>query len=184
MHKSNVKTEETVQIKHGDYVCLLSAFELDTLSNGALRQLGDTYENRVHRYIDLGEDYTLSQGKKAPVSSAYVTALESCRFEINHILKSRRAQFGVRFFDLDCDLWIDKYSNGTTSLRLFSDGPVATATVCLPEVLLPEGYVLIKDYDENTGVLAALVVSGIVKDTGQTYPVGRFNHANFCRLTL
>jgi hypothetical protein len=184
MSKSNVKTEETVRVVRGDFVCLLNFCELKVLSNALLRQLSGIYSREVQRFIHLDQDYTLSGDRKISIDPTYIMAVNSCCCEINRILDLRKAQHGVCFFDQDCDVLVEKYSNGTTSLRLFSDGPVATATVCLPEVLLPEGYVLIKDYDENAGVLAALVFSGIVKDTGQTYPVGRFNHANFCRLTL
>jgi len=171
MSNSNVQEDEFV-INRGGYFCIFTTLELEALSSNMLREVRSKYRSEgelsSHLFLD----------------GAYVASIFSVTFTIDEILARRKSNPVVHFFDQDCDLLVGKYGNGTTSLRLFSNGPVATATVCLPEVLLPEGYVLIKDYDENTGVLAALVFSGIVKDTGQTYPVGRFNHANFCRLTL
>lgn len=61
-----------------------------------------------------------------------------------------------------------KYSNGRTALELIDteDGiPYATASVNLPDVLLEEGEIFIKDYAENEGILNFLVQNNIVKRT-------------------
>ena len=50
--------------------------------------------------------------------------------------------------------------------------PYCTATVNMPEVPLAEGEVLIKNYSENEGVLAALVAAGVVEDTGRRVDAG------------
>ena len=43
--------------------------------------------------------------------------------------------------------------------------------------------ILIKDYAENEGILAALVNAGIIEDTGKTVPVGHAQ-ARLCRLLV
>jgi hypothetical protein len=62
------------------------------------------------------------------------------------------------------------YSNGRTAIELIDaedNMPYAVATVNLPDVLLAENEVLIKDYSENEGVLDFLVHNKIVRDTGR-----------------
>ena len=57
-------------------------------------------------------------------------------------------------------------SNGNLALQLVDaeDGsPVATATVNTDDVL-PEGFIAVKDYSENKGMLAFLTKNGIVGD--------------------
>ena len=63
-----------------------------------------------------------------------------------------------------------KYSNDRIALELIDteDGiPYANATVNLPDVLLEENEVLIKDYSENEGILDFLLTNNIVKLTGK-----------------
>lgn len=59
----------------------------------------------------------------------------------------------------------------------------ATASVNIPEMILPVGHVLIKNWFENEGVLSALVEAGIVIDTGTVVPCGHAQ-ANLCRLKV
>ena len=62
------------------------------------------------------------------------------------------------------------YSNGRPALELLNaeDGlPYATATVNLPDVLLADNEVLIKDYSENDGMLDFLVNNCIVYPTSR-----------------
>ncbi len=74
----------------------------------------------------------------------------------------------VRFLDTDCTVQKRHYVNGRVALSLVDEeGPVATATVNLPDVPLGKNQVLIKDYGENDGMLDALVAAGVVKSTGQ-----------------
>ncbi|HMA35898.1 MAG TPA: hypothetical protein VKY74_15650 [Chloroflexia bacterium] len=80
-----------------------------------------------------------------------------------------------------------RYPNGRIALQLLTAdedaAPVATATVNVPEVPLAADEVLIKDYAENTGILAVLVQVGIVAPTGRVVPVG-FVQAPVCRLLI
>jgi hypothetical protein len=70
----------------------------------------------------------------------------------------------VRFCDLDCDVNVHVYdSTGAAALELFhpEEGPVATATVNIPEITLEDDEVLIKDYSENEGMAAAFEAAGL-----------------------
>ena len=64
-----------------------------------------------------------------------------------------------------------KYNNGRTAIELLEMDPAygyfpyATATVNVPEVLLADNEVLVKDYSENEGVLDFLVKYNIVTPT-------------------
>lgn len=74
-------------------------------------------------------------------------------------------QFGSSY---DVAISLGTYKNGRTSLQLIDmeDGcPYATATVNLPEVLLEENEILVKDYSENEGVLKFLLDNKIVTPT-------------------
>ena len=71
----------------------------------------------------------------------------------------------VHFQKWDCEVVEATYMNGRRALRLvdaLSGEPIATATVNLPDVEIPEGCVAIKDYFENDGMLDALMEAGIV----------------------
>lgn len=71
----------------------------------------------------------------------------------------------VKFRNWDCDVRFAKYNNGRTAIKLQDklDGePIATATVNLPDVMMKEDEVAIKDYSENEGMLNAFVKAGIV----------------------
>ena len=75
----------------------------------------------------------------------------------------------IKFKDYECNVEWDLYQNGRPAILLVDahDGsPVATATVNIPEVDLPAGYTLIKDYSENEGMLECLATAGIVQPTG------------------
>jgi hypothetical protein len=66
---------------------------------------------------------------------------------------------------------LKKYNNGRTAIELLENdletGPVpyAVATVNMPDVLLADNEVLIKDYSENEGVLDFLIRYNIVTPT-------------------
>ena len=71
----------------------------------------------------------------------------------------------VQFKQWNCLLDIRHYENNRTALLLIDaedHSPVATATVNLPDVELKSNEVIIKDYSENEGMLAALIAAGIV----------------------
>jgi hypothetical protein len=59
--------------------------------------------------------------------------------------------------------------------------PIVRATVNVPEVSLEEGYVLVKNYGENTGVLPWLEENKIVEPTGKMVSTG-FEFAHLCKL--
>jgi len=65
---------------------------------------------------------------------------------------------------------IGRYANNRPSITLIDteDGiPYATASTNLPDVLLLDNEVLIKDYSENIGMLNFLVKNNIVFETGK-----------------
>jgi hypothetical protein len=67
------------------------------------------------------------------------------------------------------------YTNGRRCLRLVDPDtyePLLTATINLPDVDLPEGHVIIKDYAENEGVVPSLIKAGIIGPSLQVVPVG------------
>ena len=65
---------------------------------------------------------------------------------------------------------LGKYANGRTRINLVDDSdnePYATATTNLPDVLLLDNEVFIKDYSENEGVLEFLSKNNIVVPTNK-----------------
>ena len=91
----------------------------------------------------------------------------------------------VEFHGEACELIVTRYARPQNiALRLVdAEGlPMATASVN-PDYLLDEGMVAIKDYSENTGIIAALVVAGAVEPTGETIPIG-YAQAHLCRLLV
>ena len=92
----------------------------------------------------------------------------------------------VIFLDTPCQLRLARYRNGRLAIQLHraDDGlPVATATVNVPSMPLEDQQVLIKDYAENQGILAALERAGIVRATNRRCRVG-YEQANVCRLLI
>lgn len=88
----------------------------------------------------------------------------------------------VRFKDWTCTVQKRRYDNGRVALSLVDEeGPVATATVNLPDVTLGRNQVAIKDWSENEGMLDALVAAGVVKPTGHKVRSG-FVEVPICEL--
>lgn len=88
----------------------------------------------------------------------------------------------VQFRDWTCTVMKHRYSNGRVALSLVDEeGPVATATVNLPDVPLGKNEVLVKDWAENRGMALALEKAGLVKPTGQTVRSG-FVEVPVCEL--
>ena len=88
----------------------------------------------------------------------------------------------VNFLNYECEVKVSKYTDANTCLRLVSGGmPIATATVIAP-IKLPPNHVVIKDYSENEGILAALIEARIVKPTGTVCPIG-LTICTVCQLT-
>ncbi len=73
---------------------------------------------------------------------------------------------------------LSKYSNGRTCIKLMEHNeefgylPYAIASVDLPDVLLLENEVLIKDYSENEGMYEFLLTNNIVTHTEKGYNNG------------
>ncbi len=84
----------------------------------------------------------------------------------------------------DCLLDWPKYKNKQQSLQIRTqyDELLMTASVCLPSIDVPTNHILIKDYSENTGILACLIENKVLTDTGVTIPSG-FVQVNLCKLT-
>ena len=81
----------------------------------------------------------------------------------------------VRYKEWTCRVVLGVYSNGRVAIQLFdaTDGElVTTATVNLPDARMAAGETAVKDWSENTGMLAFLVSEGIVEDTGRREPTG------------
>lgn len=90
----------------------------------------------------------------------------------------------VQFAACRCTALLRSYANGRPAVVLVhssDQSPVACATVNLPDVALAADEILVKDYSENQGILAALVAAGIVITTGRTVSCG-FAQAHVCRL--
>lgn len=74
----------------------------------------------------------------------------------------------VNFLEEDCILQFGKYGNGRTAIQLVSNDEmkelIATATVNIVDARCDADEVIIKDYSENDGMLAALVYAGVVSN--------------------
>lgn len=68
-----------------------------------------------------------------------------------------------------------RYGDGSTALRLVDPNglPIATVTVCLPDLTPPEGVILVRDYSENEGMADVLERFGIAR-TESVAEVGDF----------
>ena len=76
---------------------------------------------------------------------------------------------------------LDKYANGRTRINLIDaldNEPYAVATTNLPDVLLLDNEVLVKDYSENEGVLKFLQANKIVGE------VKRWVNTGFVRCAI
>lgn len=74
---------------------------------------------------------------------------------------------------ITCDIEFHQDNKGRWGITLLKDGmPYGEASVEMPQAQLPPGWVCIKDYSENAGVLAGLIKAGIVIDTGGRIPSG------------
>lgn len=85
-----------------------------------------------------------------------------------------------------CRLSFGQYSNGALAILLVdaANGEhVACATVNVVSHVPAPGFVLVKDWNENKGMLAALQEGAIVEDTGQRVQTG-FVQAAICRLLV
>jgi len=84
-----------------------------------------------------------------------------------------------------CSLQFGNYGNGRLSIQLADrhGEPYGRATVNLPDEVLGEDEVFIKDYSENEGMLSALIEAGIVADTGRRVRTG-YVEVPVCKLLV
>lgn len=71
----------------------------------------------------------------------------------------------VKFMGWECDVRLAEYNNGRIAIELThpDDGPIAVASVNLPDEECEPGHTFIKDWSENAGMTEALVEAGIVE---------------------
>ena len=92
-------------------------------------------------------------------------------FNPNPIAETLQYTVGSETFGVT--LKVGHYGGGRPALTLESTmGRVAVATVNLPDAELPKGYLHIKTWSENEGMLQFLVDNGIVEDTGVDVETG------------
>ena len=91
----------------------------------------------------------------------------------------------VNFGGWPCWIKWQQYSNGRIAIQLMcEEGPMAIATVNIPEVSLKDNEVIIKDYSENQGVLAALIKARVIKKTRREVPIGNWSLGFVCKLLV
>lgn len=81
----------------------------------------------------------------------------------------------VQFKEWNCDVRFLRYNNNRIAIQLTQydekggyDEPIATATINLPDVHIPDGQVIVKSYSENEGMEQALLDAGIIsKEVGK-----------------
>lgn len=86
--------------------------------------------------------------------------------DFDELPESENGKKLVRFKEWVCKLQFGRYPNGRTAIELVdykTYEPIATATVNVPEIVLAENEIIIKDYSENQGMFQALYNAGIVK---------------------
>ena len=91
----------------------------------------------------------------------------------------------IRFLNWTGKLVASHYSNGRLALQIISHQhePIATVTVNLPDDNLPPGHIFLKDYSENKSMLEAMILQGIVEDTGVRVQSG-FVEIPLCKLLI
>jgi non-homologous end joining protein Ku len=89
----------------------------------------------------------------------------------------------VKFKDWSCVVEKHKYtSTNGIALRLVDaeDGsPVATATICIPEIPIKSDEVIIKNYSENDGMVVALVRAKIIDHPHQTIKLNQYGNVGY-----
>jgi len=82
----------------------------------------------------------------------------------------------------ECSIKVCKYSNNRPALVIYHEGEVLlTATVNMPDSNVPEGYVCIKDWSENEGILKALIENSIIAPP-EFYILLEFVTVSVCKL--
>ncbi len=81
----------------------------------------------------------------------------------------------VDFHGRTCSLRFCRYGNNRPALTLVdptTGEAEATCTVNIPELELAPDEILVKDYNENSGMLKSLELAGVVKSTGKCVQSG------------
>lgn len=92
----------------------------------------------------------------------------------------------IKFLNYECKLKINRYTNKRVRLDLVDahdGGHVATCTMNIPEARIPEGFVIIKDYSENEGMVKALMQAGVISKPVGIIPTG-FVDGIVCKLLV
>lgn len=107
------------------------------------------------------------------------------RVESNICDESGKWGTKIKFKHYTCDVLFMPYQdNGRPAIILFDafDGEqITTASVNLPDEPIEDGYIFIKNWSENDGILEVLEEAGIVKRTGRMVPTG-FVEAHECKI--
>ena len=92
----------------------------------------------------------------------------------------------VEFDGERLQLAFGRYANGRTAMRLYMDDgtPYATATTNLPDENIEEDEVIIKNWEENRGVLDALQAAEVVSECVRIIAVNKYVDAHVCRLLI
>ena len=82
----------------------------------------------------------------------------------------------------NCTIRMHEYPNGGPALVIYQDDQVLLkASVNIPEYTLPEGYICIKNWSENEGILESLIENNIIDPPRVFIPLS-FNEAPVCKL--
>jgi len=91
----------------------------------------------------------------------------------------------VKFKQWDCEVHFAMYGNKRTAIKLMNaeEGPIATASVNLPDEPMADNEIGIKDYSENEGMLEVLMEAGIVSKPDR-YVASGWVHIPICKLLV
>lgn len=82
----------------------------------------------------------------------------------------------------NCYLVFGQYDNDRPALTVHNDsGVILKASVNLPDIPLPEGYIFIKDWSENQGILQSLISNNVIDFPESSIPCG-YVQAHMCKL--
>lgn len=161
----NINKEELKQVQEADDNSFV-AVELNIFNAGWFTsiQVFDHYDEET-------------ESKVTADGSLYLT-----KQEFLYLYEQSKTKMKVRFKEWDCDVKISKYSvNNQIAITLThtEDGPIATATVYLEQVLLSKQLIddkvtFIKTWSENEGIFEALLEAGIIQDLHDQFDVNGF----------
>ena len=84
----------------------------------------------------------------------------------------------------DCSIEMVKYSNNRPALVIYHENEVLlVATVNMPDIDIPEGYVCIKDWSENEGILESLIENSVINPP-EFYIRLDFVYVSVCKLLI